>query len=123
MHPLTDNDGKFFPDHLEFIEKFKKNEPKNYHSNKKISLHLTKKTRVQLQPSLLSKQMEKLECCAGIPCHNLDRKHSSRWLNGAGYYTRRAEFWITWSSWIRDSEALGNQMGAVYIKRDRIKGI
>ena len=33
---------------------------------------------------------------------------------------RRAEFWIVWSFWLRNGEMLGNQMGAAYMKRDRI---
>ena len=36
---------------------------------------------------------------------------------------RRAEFWIVLSFLIRDREVLGNQMGAGYMKKDRIRDI
>ena len=36
---------------------------------------------------------------------------------------RRAEFLIVLSFWIMDGKMLGNQMGAAYMKRDRIRDL
>ena len=37
--------------------------------------------------------------------------------------TQRAEFWIVWSFWIIDLEAVGNHMGAAYMIRARIRDL